>query len=326
MTDNDRARDRLAEALLNGVDPFAAAAYRQRRAVMPPGGRQEGALTQFVKDVVTPQTPIDVGLMFATGPFRPVVKTAALAVGAALQPDEAQAGIGSQATRIGRGLADRVASVLQNPFASKSARLYNPPDKPQIPIEVPYPRGVPVDATGRITHDPEGRQLVARYVAGRRMVAGRDEPLAPTEVVAAATQTLGRHPEAVAASQIGGDAGRFVATTDRRSGRVRHDILWNRGLAPAQAEKVVAHETGHLISAKVGEIPTEGLHDELRQLYNTLNTGQERTRHLTGPQHLGYSGADVPKEYMAEAIRAYLANPNYIKTVAQKPRPESANG
>jgi hypothetical protein len=31
---------------------------------------------------------------------------------------------------------------------------------------------------------------------------------------------------------------------------------------------------------------------------------------------MGYKGVDVSKELVGEAIRAYLADPNYIKTVA----------
>src|SRR5262249_19701760 len=88
--------------------------------------------------------------------------------------------------------------------------------------------------------------------------------------------------------------------------------------SPVQAERVIAHELGHIIDDMAGSIPTAGLNTELRQIYNTLNTGQERTRHLTGPQHFGYGEADVPKELMADAIRAYLADPNYLKTVAPK--------
>jgi hypothetical protein len=45
---------------------------------------------------------------------------------------------------------------------------------------------------------------------------------------------------------------------------------------------------------------------------------QERTRNLTGPQHLGYSAEEAPRELMATAISAYLAFPNYLKTVAPK--------
>ena len=73
---------------------------------------------------------------------------------------------------------------------------------------------------------------------------------------------------------------------------------------------MIAHEVGHLIDDLAGRIPTAGLNTELRQIYNTLDTGQERSRHLTGPQHQGYRGDDVPKELMAEALRAYMSNPN----------------
>jgi hypothetical protein len=37
-----------------------------------------------------------------------------------------------------------------------------------------------------------------------------------------------------------------------------------------------------------------------------------------GPQHVGYRNDDVKKELMAEAIRAYMVDPNYLKTVAPK--------
>jgi hypothetical protein len=67
-----------------------------------------------------------------------------------------------------------------------------------------------------------------------------------------------------------------------------------------------------------GTIPTKRLDKELRGLYNTLNTGQERTRHLMGPEHAGYPAEEVPGELIAEAIRAYLQNPNYLKTAAPK--------
>ena len=36
------------------------------------------------------------------------------------------------------------------------------------------------------------------------------------------------------------------------------------------------------------------------------------------PQRHGYDSEEVPREYMAEAIRAYMTDPNYFKTVAPK--------
>jgi hypothetical protein len=195
----------------------------------------------------------------------------------------------------------------------QAERVYAP-----RPFAADYPSGALADASGRLTADIEGRPLGAEYVAGRRMVGGPDEPLGPPEVVAAATQASGRNPQAVAARELGGEAGRVVKETDRRGGQSDYHLLWNRGLTPVQSERVIAYELGHVIQDTAGGIPTAGLSSELRQVYNTLNTGMERTRHLTGPQHLGYKAEVAPKELMAEAIRAYLADPNYLKTVAPK--------
>ena len=74
----------------------------------------------------------------------------------------------------------------------------------------------------------------------------------------------------------------------------------------------------HLVDEVAGQIDTSGLSKELAGVYNTLATGQERVRGLTGPQHLGYSKEAAPREMMAEAIRAYMTDPNYLKTVAPK--------
>lgn len=67
-----------------------------------------------------------------------------------------------------------------------------------------------------------------------------------------------------------------------------------------------------------GEIPVAGLSRELAFVYDALLTGQERTRNFTGPQHLRYRGDEVPREYIAEASRAYMVDPNWLKTVAPK--------
>lgn len=140
-------------------------------------------------------------------------------------------------------------------------------------------------------------------------------------MVAGATEATGRPAEAVARREIGGDAGRYRVERDRRSGKITdRAILYDQSLNEQQAGRVIAHEFGHAIDDIADGIPTAGLNAELRQVYNTLNTGRERTRNLTGPQHFGYSGGDVPKELMAEAVRAYMADPNYLKTVA----PETA--
>jgi hypothetical protein len=83
---------------------------------------------------------------------------------------------------------------------------------------------------------------------------------------------------------------------------------------------VYAHELGHAIDQLAGQIPSKGLSSELKSVYNTLNnpnrTHPNRAEAADWgkpftPQALGY-------EYIVEAIRAYMADPNYLKTVAPK--------
>jgi hypothetical protein len=100
-----------------------------------------------------------------------------------------------------------------------------------------------------------------------------------------------------------------------------YNILVNRALSPTSKNSVVAHEVGHAINyfaAPRRGIPQEGIKTELNRSYNVGVTGRERDRNLTLPQHQGYKPHEVPDELMAEAIRAYNANPNYFKTVAPR--------
>jgi hypothetical protein len=106
-------------------------------------------------------------------------------------------------------------------------------------------------------------------------------------------------------------------TVDRYT-RAPKQVYLSKGLSENQRPRVFGHELGHIIDQAAGEISTAGIRRELAQLYNTGISGRERTRNLTGPHHLGYKGADVPRELMAEALRFYLADPNYLKTVAPK--------
>ncbi len=203
-----------------------------------------------------------------------------------------------------------------NSLASRNVSLYNLPDKPQRPIEMDYPHGIPQRADGTLTHDIDGRPLVARRIVGRQRVEQADRPLPPTQFDALATQTVGQGALRMAPGALG--KGSVGATRIDRWSRLPKRIALSNRLSDRQLPKVYAHELGHVIDQAAGEIPVSGLSRELKPLYNILNTGQERTRHLTGPQHLGYTRGDVPREFMAEAIRAYLTNPNAMKTVAPK--------
>jgi hypothetical protein len=97
-------------------------------------------------------------------------------------------------------------------------------------------------------------------------------------------------------------------------------------MQPDKAGMVYGHELGHVIEEIADQIPTKGLSDELKGVYNSLNNPNRAgggldaapTARPMTPQRLGYDRENVPREYMAEAIRAYMTDPNYLKTVAPK--------
>lgn len=95
-------------------------------------------------------------------------------------------------------------------------------------------------------------------------------------------------------------------------------------LDPQQREIWNAHRLGHIIDQLAGPISVIGLEEELQGIYNTLNNPDRAddgrnaasAAKLFGPQDRGLTGEAVAREYIAEAIRAYLTDPNYIKSVA----------
>jgi hypothetical protein len=214
------------------------------------------------------------------------------------------------------GTTAKTAARALTTSASRSAGLYDPPAKAPRPFEADYPNAEGVaNEAGQLVKDIEGRPLGAEFIVGRRELGGADEPLLAPGVLA---EEYGIPVERVPARRIGGDAGRLVMGRVPETAASSARIAVDRSLSAAASDRVIAHEVGHLIDELAGRIDTSGLNIELRQIYNTLNTGEERARHLTGPQHWGYRGEDISLELMAEAIRAYLADPNYIKTVAPK--------
>jgi hypothetical protein len=114
-------------------------------------------------------------------------------------------------------------------------------------------------------------------------------------------------------------------------------------LAAAYVDRVLAHMLGHILDYRAGEasaahldaeipgISQDGLDDEFRFVCNDLhNSVLNDARSLApglqshdrpeyqgfGPEQRACYGADARAELMAEAIRAYLQNPNYLKAVA----------
>lgn len=204
-----------------------------------------------------------------------------------------------------------------NSLAGRSPRMYNPPEVAPRPFEADYPAGAPSDASGRLTADTEGRPLGAQYIAGRNMVGAGEEAISPEGLNSVTEATTGQGPSRVASAILRGDAGRLVRTINPATGQAQFNILLGRNLDEQSANKVLAHEVGHALDEISGQIPTQGLDTELRGVYNTLNNPQSYGKPF-GPEQNGYKGADILRELMAESVRAYMNNPNYLKTVAPK--------
>jgi hypothetical protein len=208
--------------------------------------------------------------------------------------------------------------------ASSRGAGYNPPTAEPRPFDKDYPSGARADEQGNLTHDIDGNPLkVGGRIVGRRVAGGADETLPPEEFDAIAKEGTGRSTQMIAQSATGGDLGRteFDRTTKRPT-----RVFLSEKLTPDQLPIVYGHEIGHVVDQLAGEISDTGLKTELKALYNTLNNAN-RGRYGTGaaswgkpatPQGAGYKGGDISREFLAEAIRAYLADPNYIKTIAPK--------
>jgi hypothetical protein len=212
-----------------------------------------------------------------------------------------EAGLAARAARLLPAIARRGVASAES-LASKSPMIYNPPPKPLRPFEADYPHGAPADATGRLTHDIEGRPLTARYIVGRKAAGAQDQAFAPAEFDDLARATTGHAAEAIPPDQTAW-------------GRTTLLPLDSGRLIPTGIELEIADQ-----------IPTKGLSDELKGVYNSLNNPNRARGGLDAaptarpmtPQRRGYDSENAPREYMAEAIRAYMTDPNYLKTVAPK--------
>jgi hypothetical protein len=225
--------------------------------------------------------------------------------------------------------AKSIASVVGDlSLTAQSARIYDPPKKPQRAFTEDYKGTAPADAEGNLTHDIEGRPLTAKYIAGRRTDGGADVGLSPRDVVRVATD-LGFPPRLAAKGDLPAGA---VGVFSKQHGGADGGYLRQIGVLETLPEKdfnrVTAHELGHGIDDATGkfarldrlvpvnEIPQEGIKKELGGVYNDLNNPSAGGGKKFTPEAAGYLPKDVPGELNAEAIRAYMADPNYIKTVA----------
>jgi hypothetical protein len=222
----------------------------------------------------------------------------------------------------GSDAIDYVAPELRN--ASRSAKMKDPNPQPQRPFHDDYPQATGSPPGSRIAVDVDGRPLGAPSIAGRRVVGGPDHAIdsfGRYEV----GRGLGINAERTTGSAIGGDVGRYIRGADAQ-GNATRNILLDAKLSPDSVAKVYSHELGHaiddltmgVVGAGGSKIPTTGIKKELARIYSDLNSQFYVPKGKMGatPKADGYPASEADAELMAEAIRAYMVDPNYIKTVA----------
>lgn len=200
--------------------------------------------------------------------------------------------------------------------ASKSPNILDAKPVTQRPFSDDYPNlGTGGGhGGGRLAVDVDGNPLSpTAFVAGRRTHGAPDEGLGPLDANRVAGE-LRLSAERLPKGALGGDFGRYVHA-DRKIGVAA-------GLKPEVDARVFSHELAHAIEKHTfgKAIPTTGLKKELAQIYSDQNTGWYVPKGKIGatPASFGYKGADTDGELIAEAIRAYMRDPNYMKTVAPK--------
>jgi hypothetical protein len=229
-----------------------------------------------------------------------------------------QPGLGAPPATISPMMKD-VPSTLDQ-LGVREYEPYDPPPVPPLSFSSQYRRDVPVpaDSAGRLTHDMEGRPLGARYVSGLTEVNGSNVGLRREQLIDV-IRRLG--PGEITRSPL--PLGTYGRAHHKDFAPTKVEIRAN--LRPELARKVEAHELGHVIDVIAKFIPIDNHRDQLRAIYNSLNNPHRTADGLdAAPGSLfvplqrsrGYRGFFGERELMAEAIRAYLVDPNYIKTVA----------
>jgi DNA-binding CsgD family transcriptional regulator len=217
-----------------------------------------------------------------------------------------------------------------------------------------WPDGPPVDAQGRLTQDMDrkpldpnsvviGRNKAPGYGAGSEADRSLRDRIAIIQTLKQGGSRLemeGR-PKNQASGGWAPDFdvnGRF---TGRGSAKIADDL--DRPIMGLDDQEVIvlSHELAHSIDFKGGpkalrarnmadfndrkwgidhtghrpEARAE-LESQLERIYTDLNNPVDGPVEIRSPKDHGYQAIDADRELWAEAIRAYMYDPNYIKTVA----------
>ena len=202
---------------------------------------------------------------------------------------------------------------------SKNAGMHDPPWIEERPFSKDYSKRPQTDVEKRLLTDIEGRRLDANFIAGRQISGAPDKALSPANIESAAKR-LGVRIEVVEPESLPRGAFGYYLRYNSRGQPVRH-IRLSPDLTSSNRRLVTAHEFSHAVDDIAGFlsrslVPKEIA--ELRRVYGTLISGSEEFAFLKQPENLGYKPDHVNMKLLAEGIRAYMANPNYFKTIAPK--------
>ncbi len=205
---------------------------------------------------------------------------------------------------------------------AKREKIYAPPTKPQRPFEADYTKSVQaneVNEAGDLLVDRRNRPFnPGDAIFGRRTLGGDDVRASHGDFRKIGERILRKPVTVVPRSHIEGRSGRVTYNPDTNEpiDMFRADDL---DMTKPRSKHISDHEASHLMDLATGHqsVPPS-VWEELESVYSTLATGKENLPTLTGPANRGYNGPAIRDELVAEGVRASLADPNYMKTVAPK--------
>ncbi|WP_188608697.1 hypothetical protein [Chelatococcus reniformis] len=204
-------------------------------------------------------------------------------------------------------------------LSSYNVKIYDPPPLPPRPFEHDYTSLSHVAKRGKkLTVDMDDRILSAKYIAGRRRSGGADFPIPFSEHSNLIKRIINSKPKAVSRDRLQPRSIGAYYPLGRPDGPA---VRYLRDLSPRAAERVIAHEIGHIIDQYSGyRIRQPHIEIELYQNYDNLLLGRRHPYNVPGPymgpESRGYTAKMIWPELVAEAIRAYMTNPNYFKATA----------
>jgi hypothetical protein len=312
---NDALRDRtIAETIRSDSDKFPEA-YVGDNQTATATSTQANAPAQLVQPSPSEESHL---------PAEPLVSTKKASLQQP-QRDAAAAAVPADGGTAPMDAEDEFAPNLSAPesarmiAASKDINMFEPPRKRQRPFTRDYRSAPRTDAQGRLLEDIEGRPLGAEFIAGRQFAGEADKPMSPADIETALRRLNVRFaalsPRAFPKSVIG----YFIPSNSPRE-KVG-SIYVDNTLSLSDQDLTTAHEFGHAIDHLAGNLTaklTQTEISELRGVYSTVTSGSEYPPFRMQPETFRYRPSQVNAELLAEGLRAYMANPNYFKTVAPK--------